>query len=295
MTGRLDLYRIFHVVSQNKSFSKAAEELFMTQSAVSQAIAKLEKELDIQLFYRTPRGVRLTNEGKVLYDHVHSALGIIRTAEDKILDFKMLKYGEMRIGVSDTISRYFLLPYLESFHAKFPGIKLKILNGTTSEIVSFIKTGAADVGVCHLPVQDEQVEVTPCMEIHDVFVCGEKYKKITTKPLRFEQLMKLPLIFLEKKANSRLYVEQFFKKKGFQIEPVFELGSYDLVLDFAKANLGISCVIREFSENYLNRGILKEVVLEEDIPSRSIGIVHLKTVPLSRAAEQFVESIPKLV
>lgn len=76
---------------------------------------------------------------------------------------------------------------------------------------------------------------------------------------------------------------------------MFELGSYDLVLDFAKANLGISCVIREFSENYLNRGILKEVVLEEDIPSRSIGIVHLKTVPLSRAAEQFVESIPKLV
>ncbi|MGM0901506.1 MAG: LysR family transcriptional regulator [Bacillota bacterium] len=291
MIGKLDLYRVFNVVSRNNSFSKAAEELYMTQSAVSQSILKLEKELEVQLFYRTSKGVVLTNEGKLLNDHVNSALGMINAAESKLLDFKMLKNGELRIGVGDTISRYFLLPYLEDFRFKYPGIRLKILNGTTSDIIAFIKSGAADVGICNLPIYDEHLEIIPCKEIHDIFVCGTKYKKITTKPVRLDRLMELPLIFLEKKSNSRMHVERFIKKKGLHVSPAFELGSYDLVMDFAKNNLGISCVIKEFSEEYLNRGILYEVLLEEKIPSRSIGIVSLKTVPLSRAAEKFVGSI----
>jgi LysR family transcriptional regulator, transcriptional activator of the cysJI operon len=289
--GKLDLYRVFNVVSQNNSFSKAAEELYMTQSAVSQAILRLEKELEIQLFYRTSKGVVLTNEGKLLNDYVKSALGMINAAEDKLLEFKMLKNGELRIGVGDTISRYFLLPYLEDFRFKYPGIKLKIMNGTTSEIITLIKSGAADVGICNLPIQDEHLEVIPCKEIHDIFVCGEKYKRITTKPICFERLLELPLIFLEKKSNSRMYVERFIKKKGLQVSPVFELGSYDLVMNFAINNLGISCVIKEFAEEYLNSGVLHEVLLEEEIPSRSIGIVSLKSVPLSRAAEKFMGNI----
>ncbi|WP_054860034.1 LysR substrate-binding domain-containing protein [Gracilibacillus sp. JCM 18860] len=295
MIGKLDLYRIFHVVSRNKSFSKAAEELYMTQSAVSQSISKLEKELDIKLFNRTSKGVVLTSEGELLHDHVDSALSMIHVAEDKMLEFKTLKTGgELRIGVGDTISRYFLLPYLEDFHARYPGIKLNIINGTTTEICSFIKSGKADVGICNLPIQDEQLQVMPCKGgIQDIFVCGEKYKKITEKPISLEFLMRLPLIFLEKKSNSRMYIEHFFEKRGgYQVSPVFELGSYDLVLEFTKINLGISCVIKEFSNDYLERGDLYEVMLEEQIPKRSIGICYLKNVPpLSRAARKFVESV----
>ena len=291
MIGKLDLYRIFNIVSRNKSFSKAAQELYMTQSAVSQAISKLEKELEILLFYRTSKGVILTNEGKLLNEHINSALGIINVAEDKILEFKTLKTGQLRIGVGDTISRYFLLPYLEEFHKRYPEIKLNILNGTTTEICDFIKSGKADVGICNLPIHDEHLQVIPCKEIQDIFVCGEKYKKLTEKPISLEYLMRMPLIFLEKKSNSRMFVENFFKEKGFQVSPVFELGSYDLVLEFTKINLGISCVIREFSRDYLERGDLYEITLEEEIPKRSIGICYLKNIPLSRAAKKFVERI----
>lgn len=291
MIGKLDLYRIFNVVSRNKSFSKAAQELFMTQSAVSQAILRLEKELEIALFYRTSRGVALTAEGKLLNEHINSAFGIINVAEDKMLEFKSLKTGQLRIGVGDTISRYFLLPFLEEFHNNYPGVKLNILNGTTSEICDFIKSGRADVGICNLPIHDEHLQVIPCKEIQDIFVCGEKYKNLITHPVSLEYLTGMPLIFLEMKSNSRMYVENFFKKKGYQIAPVFELGSYDLVLEFTKINLGISCVIKEFSRDYLERGDLYEITLEENIPKRSIGICHLKNVPLSRAAKRFVESI----
>lgn len=291
MIGKLDLYRIFNVVCQNKSFSKAAQELYMTQSAVSQAISRLEKDLELQLFYRTTKGVKLTNEGQLLNDHISSALGIIDIAEDKLLEFKQVKTGELRIGVGDTITRYFLLPYLEDFYRKYPGIKLNILNGTTTEICEFIKSGKADVGICNLPIVDEQLHVIPCKEIQDIFVCGRKYENMTEKPISLAELMELPLILLERKSNSRLYVENFLNKKGFQVSPVLELGAHDLVLEFAKINLGISCVIKEFSKEYLERGDLFEILLEENIPKRTIGICYLKNVPLSRAANIFVDSV----
>lgn len=288
MIAKLESYRIFNIVSRNKSFSKAAAELYMTQPAVSQAISKLEKELETLLFNRTPKGVTLTNEGELLHEYVNSALGILDAGEEKILEFKNLRTGLLRIGVGDTISRHFLLPYLEAFHIKYPGIKLKVLNGTTSEILAFIKSGEADLGICNLPIADEQLQVIPCKEIRDIFVCGEKYKNLTKKPISLDMLMKLPLIFLEKKANSRKFVENYLKEQGYTISPEFELGSHDLVLEFAKINLGVASVTKEFSSDYIERGILYEIELQQEIPKRHIGIVHLKTVPLSRATRKFI-------
>lgn len=288
MIGKLDSYRIFNVVSRCASFSRAAEELYMTQPAVSQAISKLERELETHLFNRTPKGVTLTNEGKILHEYVNSALGMLDAGEEKILEFKHLSTGQLRIGVGDTISRYFLLPYLEAFHTRYPGIRLKVLNGTTSEILAFLKAGEADLGICNLPLADAHIDVTPCHEIHDIFVCGEKYKNLTTKPISLQMLTKMPLIFLEKKANSRRFVEGYLAEQGFSISPEFELGSHDLVLEFAKINLGIACVTKEFSRQYLEAGLLYEVPLIEPIPRRNIGICYLNTVPMSRATKKFI-------
>lgn len=294
MISKIDLYRIFLIVSKSKSFSKAAEQLFMTQPAVSQSIAKLEQELNTSLFYRTPKGVTLTNEGKVLHDYVNQALGILDAGEHKMLEFKNLKTGTLRIGVGDTISRFFLLPYLEAFHTKYPGIRLKVMNGTTKEIVAFVKASEADVGICNLPVEDDMLDVKSCKNIHDIFVCGHKYVNLTKKPIQLSLLMKMPLIFLEKKANSRNYVEAFFKEKGYDLAPEFELGSHDLLLQFAKINLGIACVTKEFAEEEISRGELFEIPLATPIPKRNIGIVTLRTLPISHAAKKFIGLIDPL-
>jgi len=291
MIGKLDLYRIFWMVSRKKSFSGAAKSLYMTQPAVSQAIKQLERELGTRLFHRTPKGVSLTNEGSLLFEYVHSSLNLIDAGEGKIMEFKNLTSGELKIGVGDTISRYFLLPYLEDFHNKYPNIKFKIENGTTIELLSFLKSGEVDIVFCNLPVDDSAFEVIPCMDIQDTFVCGEKYKSILAKPLELEELNKLPLIFLEPNSNSRKYVDQFLLSKGVILSPEFELGSHELLLDFAKINLGIACVTREFSMDYLNRGLVYEVQLKQEIPSRSIGVCYLKSVPLSRASMRFVELV----
>lgn len=289
MIAKLDLYKVFCQVAKSKSFSKASKELYMTQPAVSQAVMQLERELDIRLFNRTPKGVTLTNEGKLLFEYVNSAINLISSGEEKILESKDLTVGELKIGVGDTISKYFLLSYLEVFHNKYPNLKFKIINGTTSELCDLIKIGEIDIAICNLPINDSSLEVKPCGKVKDIFVCGEKYKNLTNKKISLEEMVKYPLIFLEPSSNSRKYVEKFMLSKGIKISPEFELGSFDLLLEFAKINLGIACVVKEFSKEYLEKGLLYEVKILEEIPSRSIGVCYLKKVPLSLASTKFVE------
>lgn len=292
MVSKLDLYKVFYSVGKCKSFSKAAKELYMTQPAVSQAIMQLEKELDTRLFNRTPKGVNFTDEGSLLYEYIYSAINLIDVGEEKIQEFKNLTTGELKIGVGDTISRYFLLPYLEIFHNSYPNIKFKIVNGTTFEITSLLKSGEVDVAVCNFPIDDSALELRPCLEVHDIFVCGEKYKHLLSGPVSLQELVKQPLILLDN-SNSRNYVEDYMLSKGVPISPEFELGSHELLLEFAKINLGIACVTREFSQEYLNKDLLYEVQLTEEIPKRDIGVCFLKSVPLSPASTKFVEILEK--
>ena len=289
MVTKLDLYKVFLQVGKRKSFSKAAKELYMTQPAVSQAIMQLERELDTRLFNRTPRGVSLTNEGSLLFEYINSAINLINTGEEKILEFKDLAVGELKIGVGDTISKYFLLPYLEDFHNKYPNLKFKIINGTTLELCALIKSGEIDIAICNLPVDDYSLEVIPCRDVRDIFVCGDKYKDLAKYKISLQEIVKYPLIFLEPSSNSRKYVEKFMLSKGIKISPEFELGSFDLLLEFAKINLGIACVVKEFSKDYLEKEVLYEINLLEEIPKRSIGVCYLKSVPLSLASTKFVE------
>jgi len=289
MPVRLDLYKIFCEVAKCESFSKAAKVLFMTQPAVSQAIMQLEEELGMRLFTRTPKGVILTNEGQILFEYANSAMNLISVGEKKLQESKNLMVGELKIGVGDTISRYFLLSYLEKFHNGYPNIKLKVVNRTTLEFCTLLKSGEVDIAICNLPIRDSSLEVKELMEIHDVFVYGGKYKKDLSKYLTLEEIAKFPLILLEPKSNSRQYVEKYILSKGIRIKPEIELGSHELLLEFAKINLGISCVIREFSQEYLQAGVLYEVQTTEEIPKRSIGVCYLKSVSLSPASEKFVD------
>lgn len=291
MISKLDLYKVFRQVEKSKSFSKAAEELYMTQPAVSQAIIQLERELDTRLFNRTPKGVSLTNEGNHLFKYVDTAIGLLEAGEEKLLEFQNLSIGELKIGVGDTISKYYLIPFIEKFHNEFPNIKFKIINNTTLELCNLIKSGEIDIAVCNLPIDDAALEVIPCADVQDIFVCGDKYRYLLNKKVSFNEIKDLPLIVLDSASNSRKYVENFMLSKGIKIEPEVELGSYDLLLELTKINLGVACVVREFTKEYLDKGIIYEIETYDDIPKRSIGICYLKRVPLSLASTKFLQII----
>lgn len=291
MLGKLEGYRIFNQVAVLGSFTKAANTLFMSQPAVSQAIAALESELGVRLFTRTRKGVVLTEEGKVLFQHVNPGINLIVNGEKRVQDSKNLMEGHLKLGVGDTISRYFLLQYLESFNKSFPSIKMKIINRTTSELGELVKSGDIDLAIINLPLEDNSMEIEPIQKVRDIFVAGDRYSALKEIKLSLPEVSSLPLIMLDSSSRSRQYVENFFRSKGIVINPEIELGSHDLLLQFARIGLGVSCVVREYSEEFLKSEGLFQLELTENIPERSIGVCRLRGVEPSPAARKFIEII----
>ncbi len=288
MNFRIEQYRIFNVVAKSESFSKAAKELFMTQSAVSQAIKQLEISIDMTLFKRTSKGVELTEAGNILYKYTSSAMELLETGLLRVESLKALDDGELKIGASDTISTHFLLPRLEMFHKLYPNIKIKIINRVTSETIDLLKSGKIDIAFGNLPIEDESLEVIECMTVHDTFVAGNDYKKYMKKVFSREDISNLPLILLENKSNSRKYVDKVFLESGQVLTPSIELGAHELLLQLAKINLGISCVVREFSEEYLKNNFVFELKQKNPIPERAIGYCYSKSLHLTPTMKEFM-------
>lgn len=289
MLINLELYRVFREVALSGSFSHAAQQLFITQSAVSQSVAQLERQLDRRLFTRSRRGVVLTPEGKVLYEHISTALNAITLGEEKLARMRHLQEGELSIGAGDTISEHYLLPYLEQFHSRHPQVRLKVVNRTSGQAVALLKSGAIDLAFVNLPLDEPELAITECMQVHDIFVASQKFAQFAGRKLAAAELAGCCLIMLETLSNSRRYVDDFFLRQGVRLNPEIELGAHDLLLDFARIGLGIACVTQEFSAAYLQNGSLFALALKTPIPARSIGLCSLANATPSFAAEAFVQ------
>ena len=135
-----ELYKVFYYVAKTLSFSDASKRLFISQSAVSQSIKALEKKLNQHLFIRSTKRVKLTPEGEVLFKHIEPAVNLIMRGENQILDANALNGGQLRIGASDTICRYYLVPYLQAFHEHFPNVLSKSRTVPPASAWIFLKT-----------------------------------------------------------------------------------------------------------------------------------------------------------
>lgn len=295
MDFRIELYKIFNTVATAQSFSKAADMLFMTQSAVSQAIKQLESSIDMVLFKRTPKGVELTEAGEILFKYTSSAMELLETGMHRIETLRSLEDGELKIGAADTISSYFLIPHLEKFHKLYPNIKIQIINRVTMETIDLLKRGKIDIAFGNLPLKDDSIEITKCMTVHDTFVAGNDYAEFKDKIFTRKEISKLPLILLEKKSNSRKYVEKNFLKSGITLSPSIELGAHELLLQLAKINLGVSCVIKEFSKHYIDDNSVFELKQEEPIPARAIGFFYSKHLVLTPVMKEFMKFLKESI
>lgn len=289
--GKLDAYRIFFAVAENRSFSRGAQQMFITQSAASQSVKNLEEALGVKLFLRGKREIALTAEGEMLYEYVKNALSLLERAEGELHRFKKLERGALRIAVSDTLSRYLLLPFLETFSRQYPMIHLNIVNRTSRDALELLKLGNVDLAFVNLPLEEEAVEMRPYRQVQDIFVAGSRFRFLEDRVVPLGELIQYPLIFLERASNSRRYVETFFLSKGIPLSPDIELGSHDLLLEFARFNLGISCVTREFAGQYLGSGALFEIQTVEKLPPRHVGVCTLKGVSVSPAGKAFLALI----
>lgn len=236
MDINLEYYKIFYYVAGSQSITLAAEQLAISQPAVSQAVKHLEQALSCPLFVRTTKGVRLTKEGEMLYSYVQRGYETILSGERKLSEMLNLEQGEICIGASDMTLKYFLLPYLEEFHERYPGIRVTVTNAPTPETIRHLCDGRIDFGIVSTPVEKRaSLKCVPVKEIRDVFVAGRKFEYLKERMLGYEELMKLPVMCLEGNTSTRTYVEQFLASKQVTIRPEFELATSDMLIQFAGA------------------------------------------------------------
>ncbi len=289
MKTKLDYYKIFYETARFESFSAAANHLYISQSAISQCIHQLENDLDTQLFIRSRRGVHLTQEGKLLFQKVESALQTLEQGETLLARLHHLESGTLVIAAGDTITCNYLLPYLKQFHAEYPNIRIEMANSYSSHMLQLVKEGKAELAFVNLPVEDDELCIEKCMEIHDIFVCGPEYQQKSS--YTWDEIANEPLILLEENSISRRYLNEQFKKQGITLNPQIEFAAHELLTRFASICLGISCVVEEFSKESLEQSIIHKMNLNPPLPPRHIGYAYLKQYPLSLPAQAFLKLI----
>ena len=176
MTAKLELYRVFREVAETGNISAAAQNLYISQSAVSQSVKQLEGALQTRLFIRSPRGVTLTAEGSVLYDYAAQALSLLEAGEARIAQSRELLKGELSIGVSSTLTKYYLLPFLRDYHQQYPHIHVRILNGTSRRVLQLLGSGQVELAFATYTPDADSFSVFPCFDTHTVFVAAPDYR-----------------------------------------------------------------------------------------------------------------------
>ncbi|MDR1629375.1 MAG: LysR family transcriptional regulator [Oscillospiraceae bacterium] len=286
-----DWYKVFQLAAQHQNITKAAALLRISQPAVSQMIHQLESSLGCKLFIRTKKGVLLTEEGKLLYTHITRGISEITLAE-KLLEARLnLESGEIRIGASDMTLEFFLLPHLENFHKRYPGIKIQVTNGPTPDTLRLLRQGEIDFCAVSEPFEETAAfAVTPVREIEDVFIAANSYKHLFGIALSRDELAQQPLILLEKNTSTRKFIDDYFTRNNSEPDPEFELATSRLIAQFAKRNLGIGCVVKDFVQEDLGNGLLSLLQLQTPLPKRHICIVQKYDI-ISKASDRLLELI----
>ena len=291
MSVKLELYRVFKEVAEAGNITAAAQTLFISQSAVSQSIKQLEAELQTRLFARNSRGVTLTADGRMLYEYVRSAMGLLETGEEKLSQSRDLQMGHLTIGASDTVTSQFLLPYLDRFHRQYPAIHIQIISGRSHKVLGLLQSGKVDIAFASTPTDMTSLEAHPCFPTHSIFVAGNDYPCDFDHVYSLEEISAFPLILLERKASSRLYLERFFLQNGLRLNPEIELGARSLLVDLAAIGFGVAGVTEEFVTRELDSGRLRRLKTSFQIPPRSVDMCMLRDVPQTAAAQRFAEFV----
>ncbi len=292
MVNNLEYYKVFYYVARYGNLTQAATHLSVSQPAVSQSLKQLEEALSVKLFVRASKGIDLTPEGKVLFSYVKRGYEQIEEGERQLAGMLDLECGELRIGASDMTLRFYLLPFLEKYHEKYPHIKVNVTNAPTPETLHLLKERKIDFGVITTPFSiSDEMSVMPVKEIADCFVAGKNFVQYKDKVLTFEQIEKMSIISLEKNTSTRKYIDEFLAERKVEMRPEFELATSDMIVQFALRNLGIGCVMKEFAKDYLEEGELFELQFEEEIPRRQICVVTKNKVPISKAAQRIISML----
>lgn len=293
MDINFELYKVFYYVASSLSFSEASKRLYISQSAVSQSIKTLERKLEQPLFIRNTKKVRLTPAGQVLLKHIEPAINLILRGQNQLLDTQALGFGQLHIGASDTICRYFLVPYLKQFHQNFPDVPVKVTNAASPCCAKLLEQGKVDLIVTNDPnsrLNPACIRKTVC-EFHDAFIANPAFFDLKQQEIPFSDLKKYPILMLDKKSATSEFLHSLFLERQLELIPEIELSSNDLLIDLARIGLGIA-----FIPDYCLNGQSDDLYTlrtKETLPSRRLVASINDNLPVSASAEEFLKLLPE--
>ena len=259
MKTNLELYKIFYYVAKNGNITQAANELMVSQPAVSKSIKVLERDLNTVLFNRNKDGVTLNNAGEVLYNKIKKAMELIISSEEDIESINNMEQGTINIGAGNTIMQRYLMPYIKEFHELYPNINVIVHTVVTEELIKRAQVGLVDIVFTHLPnTIPDNFEVTKLKELHDILVVNNNstYKD---KVIKKKDLENLPLILLPFRASNRKNFNKFCASNNIVIKPLMEIGNDLIIEDCAQNGLGVGLVVREYVQSKLDNKELFEL------------------------------------
>ena len=276
MEQNLSQYKIFYEVAKAGNISKAAKELYISQPAISKAISKLEDSLGLSLFTRSSRGVQLTSEGEILFEHTREAFDALDRGEQELKRIQEFDIGHLRIGVSNTLCKYILLPYLKTFIDQYPHMKVTIESQATAQTLARLEQQKIDLGLVAEPSVRRDLAFIPVMDIQDTFVTTPNYlENLYLREGQDTSLFETGNIMLLDTSNmTRHHVDEYMAENNIFPHQILEVTTMDLLIEFAKIGLGIACVIKELVQKELDSGMLVEIPLVIPIHRRTIGFAY---------------------
>ncbi len=294
MNINYETYKIFYHVANTKSISKSAEELCISQPAVSWQIKNLENQIGCTLFTRTKKGVILTKEGEILFAYVKKGIEAFSNGENILTNYKNLDVGTIRIGASTTVCRHCVMPYLEEFHKLYPNIDIQIVNTLTENLLNDLRNGNLDLLVLNMPMKEyKDLNIIKLMDVQDTFVANQDYYNKTKGMISINDLKKYPLLIQKSPSNTRAYLDAYLKENNITIIPKMEIVSYNLIMDFASSGFGIAYATKEFVGSELTNKKLYEIKVEPPVKKRYIGLVTLNNNIPNYTVNKLIEIMTK--
>ena len=276
MEQNLSQYKIFYEVAKAGNISKAAKELYISQPAISKAISKLEDTLGLSLFTRSSRGVQLTAEGEILFQHTCEAFEALDRGEQELKRIQEFEIGHLRIGVSNTLCKYILLPYLKTFIDQYPHMRVTIESQSTAQTLSRLEQQKIDLGLVAEPSVRKDLAFIPVMDIQDIFVATPTYlENLYLREGKNADIFETGNIMLLDESNmTRHHVDEYMAQNNICPRQVLEVTTMDLLIEFAKIGLGVACVLKELVQKELDSKTLREIPLSSPIHRRTIGFAY---------------------
>ena len=290
MNQNLSSYRICYTVANTGNISKAAKELYISQPAISKSIQKLEESVGCKLFSRSSRGVVLTDEGKLLYEHVSEAFETLTMGEEKLKRSIELGVGHLKIGVSSTLCKYLLLPYLKEFIRQNPHISISISCQSTNDTLKLLEDNKIDIGLIGKPENLKNIHFDFLEEIEDIFVAAKDYlRNLKARGIQKDHILQSStLMLLDKNNMTRQYIDDYLQENQIIIKDSIDISDMDLLIDFARIGVGVACVIKNFVREDLENGTLMEIPLGFPIHKREVGFAYKTTTKPSKSLAEFI-------